>query len=137
MSKITALTLKYNVPVSPKEIVPIFLKSGWEYDYGGSAVYLKAEDIDDYRWLGVPVKDFDLNVFLETHGKDDRVAICLEQGEFGGQFHFHSDKLEILLNDDIPLLEGWGCQDLNWCLDRLYFFLDFVDVGALEYSVIY
>ena len=137
MSKMTSITIKFDINISPKELVRIFINNGWEYNNEGDAVYLEAHDIDDYNWTGTPINEFNIESFLSSHKNDDRVAIWLEKDECGGSFHIYPDKLMVLLSVDIPMLEGWNCQDFSWCLKQLAFMLDYVSVPAVECSVVY
>lgn len=137
MSKTSSITIEFDINVSPKELVRIFIDKGWNYVRDGDVFYIEQTDIDDYDWISKPALVFDIESFLSTHKYYDRVAIWLEHEFCGGSFHFYPDKLMILLSVDIPMLEGWNCQDFSLCLKQLSFLLDYASVPAVECSVVY
>ena len=137
MSKMTSITIEFDIDISPKELVRIFINNGWSYNHEGCAEYLEAHDIDDYNWTGKSIENFDIELFLSSHKDNDRVAIWLENDVCGGSFHIYPKELMVLLSADIPMLEGWNCQDFSWCLKQLAFLLDYVSVPAVECSVVY
>ena len=137
MSKTTSITIEFDIDISPKELVRIFINRGWRCNNEGDALYIEANDIDDYNWVMKPHHDFDIESFLNSHKDDDRVVLWLENDECGGSFHIYPKELMVILSVDIPMLEEWNCQDFSWCLKQLAFLLDYVSVPAVEFSVVY
>lgn len=124
---------------SPKQILAQLLDSGWSYDFEGTVEFLLADDIDDYNWQFVNIREFDLGEFLNSHDDHSRIAITLvNKNDIGGPFLINTDCFSISLSvNRVYLSKESRLVDFNYYLSELLPFINKMSLCDLQCSNIF
>ena len=138
MSSLTSIDVLFSCIYSPKDILSMLMDGNWNLCTYGNVEFVESND-DDFNWKIVPYNKFNIEKFLSSHDKFDRIVIVLTIiDEIGAQFLIYKDRITILFSiNTIYLDTNKKLPSFDWYLQRLDPFLVSIDVASIQCEIIY